>query len=70
MRRKSEAFEKFKEFRGEAKKQLGKYIKAIRSHRGGEYFFEDFKVYLSNAGIVSQLIIPGTPQQNGVVDMP
>ena len=37
MRRKSEAFEKFKEFRGEVENQLGKCMKAIRSDRGGEY---------------------------------
>ena len=36
MRQKSEAFEKFKEFRVEVENQLGKYIKAIRSDRGGE----------------------------------
>ena len=43
MRRKSEAFEKFKEFRAEVENQLGKRIKAIRSDRGGEYFLGDFK---------------------------
>ena len=37
MRRKSETFEKFKEFRAEVKNQLGKHIKAIWSNRGGEY---------------------------------
>ena len=37
MRRKSEAFEKFKEFRAEVENQLGIRIKAIRSDRGDEY---------------------------------
>ena len=36
MKWKSEAFEKFKEFRAEVENQLGKRIKAIRSDRGGE----------------------------------
>jgi hypothetical protein len=38
MRRKFEVVDKFKEFWAEAKKQLGKHIKALRSDRGGEYF--------------------------------
>ena len=58
MRRKSETFEKFKEFRVEVENQLGKRIKAIRSDRGGEYLLEDFKYYLTQNGIVSQLTTP------------
>ena len=68
MRRKSKAFEKFKEFRAEVENQLGKRIKAIRSDRGGEYLLRDFKDYLTQNGIVSQLTAPGTPQQNGVAE--
>ena len=68
MRRKSEAFEKFKEFRAEVENQLGKRIKAIRSNCGGEYLLGDFKDYLTQNGIVSQLTAPGTPQQNGVAE--
>ena len=37
MRYKFEAFEKFKELRNEAEKQLGKSIKTLRLDRGGEY---------------------------------
>ena len=68
MKRKSEAFEKFKEFRAEVENQLGKRIKAIRSDRGGEYLLGDFKDYLTENGTVSQLTAPGTPQQNGVAE--
>ena len=68
MKWKSEAFEKFKEFRAEVEKQLGKCIKAIRSDRGGEYLLGDFKYYLTENGIISQLTAPGTPQQNGVAE--
>ena len=39
---KSEAFEKFKQFRAEVEKQLAKDIKAIRSNRGGEYLSNSF----------------------------
>ena len=62
MRRKSEAFEKFKKFRAKVENQLGKHIKTIRSDRGGEYLLGDFKDYLTQNGIVSQLTAPGTPQ--------
>ena len=68
MKRKFEAFEKFKEFRVEVENQLGKRIKAIRSNRGGEYLVGDFKGYLTENGIISQLTAPRTPQQNGVAD--
>ena len=61
MRWKFEAFEKFKEFRAKVKNQLGKRIKAIRSDHGGEYLLGDFKYYLTQNGIVSQLATPGTP---------
>ena len=68
MKRKSEAFEKFKEFRAEVENQFGKRIKAIRSNRSGEYLLGDFKDYLTENGIISQLTALGTPQQNGVVE--
>ena len=42
MKYKSEAFEKFKEFRNEVEKQLGKSIKTLRSDRGGEYLSHEF----------------------------
>ena len=68
MRRKSEAFEKFKKFRVEVENQLGKRIKAIRPDRGGEYLLRDFKDYLTQNEIVPQLTAPGTPQQNGAAE--
>ena len=49
MRQKSEAFEKFKEFRAKVENQLSKCIKAIRSDQGLMYF----KDYLTQTGIVS-----------------
>ena len=66
MRHKSEAFDKFREYKAEAEKQLGVHIKQLRSDRGGEYLSGEFKSYLAQEGIISQLSSPGTPQQNGV----
>ena len=59
---------KFKEFRAETEKQLGKPIKALRLDHGGEYLDEEFRSYLTENGILSQLTAPGTPQQNGVAE--
>ena len=69
MRQKSKAFEKFKEFRAEVEDQSSKHIKAIRSDCSGKYLLGDFKDFLTQNGIVSQLISPGTPQQNGVAEI-
>ncbi|KAL4282937.1 hypothetical protein GQ457_16G017700 [Hibiscus cannabinus] len=66
MQHKSEALEKFKEFKNEVHNQHGKSIKALRSDRGGEYLSQDFDELLKECGIVSQLTPPGMPQWNGV----
>ena len=66
MRHKSQAFEKFKEYKNEVEKQTGKSIKALRSDRGGEYLSQEFTSYLKDNGIVSQWTPPYTPQHNGV----
>ena len=68
MRQKSETFDKFREYKAEAEKQLGVHIKQLRSGRGGEYLSGEFKFYLTQEGIVSQLSAPGTPLQNGVAE--
>ena len=66
MKYKSETFEKFKEFRTEVEKQLGKSIKTLRSDRGREYLSQEFQSYLRDNGIFSQWTPPYTPQHNGV----
>ena len=53
MKYKSKTFEKFKEFRAEVEKQLGKSIKTLRSDRGGEYLSQEFQSYLRDNGILS-----------------
>lgn len=72
---KSQALDKFKIFRAEAEKELGKEIKSVRSDRGGEYYGRytetgqqkgPFALYSENHGIQAQYTTPGTPEQNGV----
>ena len=62
MHHKSDSFEKFKEYRTEVEKHLGKSIKVIRSDRGGKYLSNDFINHLVQNGILSQLSAPRTPQ--------
>ena len=66
MRYKSEAFEKFIEFKNEAEKQSGKSIKTLRSDRGGEYLSTEFTQFIKDNSILAQLTPPYTPQMNCV----
>ena len=62
MRHKSKAFENFQEFKAEVEKQLGLCIKQLPSDRCGEYLSEEFKSYLTQEGIVTQLSALKAPQ--------
>ena len=66
MLRKSETFGKFQELKAGVEKKLGKTLKPLQSNRGGEYLDLEFKDFLLEHGILSQLTTPETPQQNGV----
>ncbi|KAL6323869.1 hypothetical protein AAG906_005865 [Vitis piasezkii] len=55
LHRKFECFEKFKAFKAETEKRHGKYIKTLRSDRGGEYISREFINFLSKQGITSRL---------------
>ncbi|KAL8109843.1 hypothetical protein AgCh_025801 [Apium graveolens] len=61
MKHKSEAFEKFKEYKQEVEKQTKHSIITLRSDRGGEYLNGEFLDYLKENGIVSQWTPPYTP---------
>ena len=77
IKEKSDALDKFKVFKLEVEKQLGKVIKIVRSDRGGEYYgrhgdvgqhMGPFSKYLQDCGIIAQYTIPGSPEQNGVAE--
>ena len=53
MKHKSKIFDKFKIFRNEVEKQTSKFIKCLRSDRGGEYMSEEFRNYLRENGILA-----------------
>ncbi|CAI7902998.1 unnamed protein product [Closterium sp. NIES-53] len=49
-------------------RESGKWVKAIRSDRGGEFFGVDFRSWLKRHGIKQQLTTTYTPQSNGVAE--
>ena len=67
IRKKSDVFEYFKEFKTMVEKQMRKCIKILRSDQGGEYTSGAFDSYCKNNGIVQQFKVSSTPQQKGVV---
>lgn len=68
IRNKSEAIEKFQQFKSMAEKQTGKAIKKLRTDNGLEYCSADFEKILRENGIVHQKTAPYTSQQNGVAE--
>ena len=52
----------------ETEKRLNKCLKTLRYDRGGEYLLGEFRDYLSEQGITSQLTTPSVPQQNAVAE--
>ena len=68
IRKKSDVFEYFKEFRTMVEKKTCKCIKILRSDQGGEYTLGAFDSYCKNNGIIQQFTVPSTPQQNGVAE--
>ena len=65
----SEALNCFKRYSTLVENQLNTKIKYLRIDRGREYLFDLFKAYCDENGIVRQLTIPYTSQQNGVIEI-
>ena len=68
MRKKSEVFDKFKEFKALVENQTDKKIKVSRKDNGGEFCKKEFEEFCKKCGIARQKTYPYTPQQNGVVE--
>ncbi|KAL2226511.1 UNVERIFIED_CONTAM: Retrovirus-related Pol polyprotein from transposon TNT 1-94 [Sesamum indicum] len=68
LKRKSDAFDTFRRWRALVENETGLQVKYLRSDNGGEYNSEGIKNYCADRGIRMQKTIPGTPQQNGVVE--
>ena len=49
--------------------KIGLKVKCLRSNNGKEYLDRGFSEYCAAHGIRMEKTIPGTPQQNGVVEL-
>jgi len=65
---KSEALEKFNEWKALREKESGKQVKRFRTDRGSEYTSKKFAEYLKSDGILKEMTTPHLPQSNGVVE--
>jgi transposase InsO family protein len=69
LRKKSEVFDRFKEFKALVENQTEKQIKVLRTDNGGEFCGNEFEEFCKKCGIARQKTTPYTPQQNGVVEV-
>ena len=68
LRKKKEAVERIQSFFSHVERQYQTRIKGLRSDRGGEFLSSAFVDWLDQLGVVHQLTVPYTPQQNGIVE--
>jgi hypothetical protein len=68
LKQKFDVFEVFKKWKIMVETETGLKLKCLRSNNGGEYEDEGFKQFCAVNRIKMQKTIPGTPQQNGVVE--
>ena len=68
LRKKSEVFDRFKEFKALVENQTEKQIKVLRTDNGGEFCGNDLEEFCKKCGIARQKTTPYTPQQNGVAE--
>src|SRR3984885_12287999 len=68
LKKKSEFFDRFKEFRALVENQSEKKIKVLRTDNGGEFCSKEFEEFCKKCGIAWQKTTPYTLQQNGVAE--
>ena len=65
---KFEALTIFKSFKNHVEKEIGDFIRCLRTDRGGEFTSLEFNNFCKTNGISRQLTTVYTPQQNGVAE--
>lgn len=68
LRKKSEAFAAFQQYKAWAEKQTSCSLKALRDDKGGEYMSAEWERFMLQHGIERQHTTAATPQQNGVAE--
>lgn len=66
LRNRSDVLKAFKDYKQKAEKQTGQQIRKLRTDNGREYLSNNFKNFLKAEGIIHQLSVEYTPQQNGI----
>lgn len=65
---KSDVLNAFKTYKAAAETFTGRKIKMLQSDNGREYCSNEFSEFLRKHGIKRRLMVPHTPQQNGVAE--
>ncbi|EOY27496.1 Uncharacterized protein TCM_029332 [Theobroma cacao] len=68
LKHKSEAYNKFIQFKALVENEAEKSLKILRTDNGKEYCSNEFKSHLARCGIKHHLTVPYSPQQNGVCE--
>ena len=68
LKRKSDTFAAFKQFKAYAENLLDAKVKAIRDDKGSEFISKDFDQFCIDNGIQRQHTVRNRPQQNGDVE--
>ena len=68
LKKKSDVFEKFKQWKLMVENQFDKKVKTLRTDNGGEYCSTEFSHFLQQNGIRHETTVPKTPEQNGVAE--
>jgi Integrase core domain/GAG-pre-integrase domain len=68
LRRKSEAFAVFTQFKACAENVTGQRLGTLHDDKGGEYMSREFEAFYIDHGIQRQHTFPNHPQQNGVAE--
>ena len=69
IKRKSDVFNRFCEWKIEAEKSLGQSVKILRTDNGGEFTSDEYEKYLKKEGVKHELTMPKCPEQNRVADI-
>jgi hypothetical protein len=68
LRKKSEVFDRFKEFKALVENQIEKIIKVLRTDNGREFCGNEFEEFCKKCGIEMNKNTPYTPHHNGVAE--
>jgi hypothetical protein len=68
MKKKLDAFTKFKQYKSFMEMQTGQKLKKLRVDGGGEFLSKEFRKYLLDNSIQLEITAPYSPSQNGIAE--